>query len=59
MIDCGVVLGTPSPQEKMVPVVNDIMETTGGRVDLLMVTHEHWDHLSGFIQARVAFKGLG
>src|SRR6266487_891055 len=35
MIDCGVVLGTPQPQEKMMPVVTDIMRTTDGRVDLL------------------------
>ena len=58
MIDCGVVLGTSNPQDKMVPVVKDIIETTGGRADLLIITHEHWDHLSGFIQAREAFRGF-
>ena len=26
-------------------------ETTGGRLDVLVVTHEHWDHVSGFLQA--------
>jgi hypothetical protein len=58
MIDCGVVLGTPQPEEKMTPVVRDIMKETGGEVDLLLVTHEHWDHLSGFIQAKEEFRGF-
>jgi hypothetical protein len=58
MIDCGVILGTPEPRDKMMPVVEDIMKTTGGRVDVLIATHEHWDHLSGFIQARDAFSGF-
>jgi hypothetical protein len=58
MIDCGVVLGTPQPQGKRAPAIADIMKTTSGRVDLLMATHEHWDHLSGFIQAREAFENF-
>lgn len=52
MIDCGVLLGTPEAAARMARVVNDIAEATGGRVDLLVVTHEHWDHVSGFLQAR-------
>src|SRR3954452_24724736 len=40
MIDCGVVLGTPDAQQTMSTVVTDIMQTTGGRVDLLLATHE-------------------
>ena len=35
----------------MAAVVDDIAATTGNRVDLLLATHEHWDHLSGFKQA--------
>ncbi len=58
MIDCGVILGTPVATEKMTRVVNDIVTTTGGHVDLLIATHEHWDHLSGFIQAKDAFSKL-
>jgi len=49
MIDCGVILGTPRPADRMTQVVNDIVATTGGHVDLLVATHEHWDHLSGFV----------
>jgi hypothetical protein len=55
LIDCGVILGTPDAGLKMKEVVQDIHATTGGKIDLLLATHEHWDHLSGFIQARELF----
>jgi hypothetical protein len=58
MIDCGVILGTPDPKPLMTNVVEDIVKETGGKIDLLIVTHEHWDHLSGFIQAADSFKKL-
>jgi hypothetical protein len=58
LIDCGVILGTPDPATIMTNVVDDIVATTGGKVDLLLATHEHWDHLSGFIQAAESFKRL-
>lgn len=58
LIDCGVLLGTPDPETLMTEVVTDIRITTGGEVDLLLGTHEHWDHLSGFIQAPEAFGSL-
>jgi len=58
MIDCGVILGTANPATIMTRVVDDIVATTAGRVDLLLATHEHWDHLSGFIQAADSFKRL-
>jgi len=56
MIDCGVILGTKDPETKMKAVVKDIIQQTTGRIDLLIVTHEHWDHLSGFIQAQDLFN---
>jgi hypothetical protein len=56
MIDCGVVLGTPKPAEAMLPVMQDIRDTTKGKLDVLAVTHEHWDHVSGFVQARDIFS---
>ena len=55
MIDCGVILGTPDPGPMMQKVVQDIIDTTGGHVDVLAVTHEHWDHVSGFLQAKDLF----
>jgi hypothetical protein len=58
MIDCGVVLGTSDPGTIMTKVMYDIVKTTGGEIDLLVATHEHWDHLSGFIQAQASFDRL-
>jgi hypothetical protein len=58
MIDCGVILGTREPGPIMTEVVENIIATTGGEIDLLVVTHEHWDHLSGFIQAQDSFDKL-
>jgi hypothetical protein len=58
MIDCGVILGTPDPVPKMTEVVEDIVALTEGEIDLLVATHEHWDHLSGFIQARESFDKI-
>ena len=63
MIDCGVILGTPDAETKMKAVVTDIAKTTKGadgrgKVDLLIATHEHWDHLSGFVQAKDELAGI-
>lgn len=58
LIDCGVILGTPNSATIMTKVVDDIVGATGGKLDLLLATHEHWDHLSGFIQAAGSFAKL-
>src|SRR5712671_6744700 len=58
MIDCGVILGTADPSTIMTKVVENIVATTGGEIDLLIATHEHWDHLSGFVQAKGSFDKL-
>ena len=56
LIDCGVLLGTEDQDEQMRQVVAATSrETTGGRIDVLVATHEHWDHLSGFVQAGSVF----
>ena len=62
LIDCGVLHRTPGAKERILSIVQDIRCTTRdhalplaadgqprGHLDLLIVTHEHWDHLSGFI----------
>jgi beta-lactamase superfamily II metal-dependent hydrolase len=58
LIDCGVILGTQDAVAKMRNVVNDIIKTTDGHIDVLLATHEHWDHLSGFVQARELFEQI-
>lgn len=52
VIDCGVILGTENARETMKKVVEHIIQTTGGHVDVVAATHEHWDHISGFGQVR-------
>ncbi|MEO7997779.1 MAG: MBL fold metallo-hydrolase [Gemmatimonadaceae bacterium] len=58
LIDCGVLKGTEDSQQKMKAVAADILKTTGGKLDVLVVTHEHWDHVSGFVQAQDELKQL-
>jgi hypothetical protein len=58
MIDCGVVLGTENASQKMKVVADSVVQDTGGKVDALAVTHEHWDHVSGFKQSEDSFKKL-
>jgi beta-lactamase superfamily II metal-dependent hydrolase len=58
LIDCGVILGTPDSSTIMTRVMDDVLRETDGSVDLLVATHEHWDHVSGFIQASDSFAKL-
>ena len=48
MVDCGVILGTPDAADRLRLVLDDVIRTTGGRVDVLVVTHEHYDHVAAF-----------
>jgi glyoxylase-like metal-dependent hydrolase (beta-lactamase superfamily II) len=59
MIDCGVVLGTPDAGRIMTRVMDNLVGDTQEKVDVLAITHEHWDHLSGFMQAPDSFAKLG
>ena len=52
LIDFGVLLGTQDAKTKMTATAQHILDATGGVIDVLVVTHEHWDHVSGFEQAR-------
>ncbi len=66
LIDCGVVDKTPNPKAVMTTVAQDIArETSTGRgakakavLDLVIATHQHTDHLSGFEQARGEFDKI-
>jgi Metallo-beta-lactamase superfamily len=58
LIDCGVVLGTERAVDAMTRVVENLVHDADRKVDVIAITHEHWDHLSGFIQAKDSFKKL-
>ncbi len=58
LIDCGVLKGTGDATARIRRVAESILTTTGGRLDALVVTHQHWDHVSGFLQAEDIFNRL-
>jgi hypothetical protein len=71
LIDCGVYFKTPKvidPDTKkeisqelwIEKIANHIKKATGGYIDVVAITHEHWDHVSGFHedQARDVFKSI-
>jgi beta-lactamase superfamily II metal-dependent hydrolase len=45
MIDCGCIQGGRGDFE---PWLEDIKKETGNKIDILVVTHEHADHINGF-----------
>lgn len=42
--------------ERIRKIVSSLLETTGGGIDLVVLTHQHYDHLSGFALAQQRFK---
>jgi hypothetical protein len=58
LIDCGIHSAASGGSQIMRNVAADIAATTGGRLDVVVGTHEHWDHLSAFLQAAEAFEGI-
>ncbi|MFY9821278.1 MAG: hypothetical protein WAM82_07840 [Thermoanaerobaculia bacterium] len=58
LIDCGVLLGTENAAEKMKQVASSLHEATGGKIDVLVATLQHWDHVSGFQQAKEVFDQI-
>ena len=58
LIDCGVLKGTRDAQVRMRAVAQNIFDTTNHHLDVLVITHEHWDHVSGLLQADTIFNSL-
>lgn len=48
LVDCGVHQSQPGGPDRMAKVIDDLHATTDGKLDLIIATHEHYDHLSGF-----------
>src|SRR5690606_26664337 len=56
LIDCGVLQGTRGTKALMTSAVQNIYETAGEKgLDLVVVTHEHYDHICGFQMASEIF----
>jgi hypothetical protein len=64
LIDCGVfknspgLAATPGEAATMQRVMESISEATGGHLHILVATHEHWDHICGFLHAEESFRAL-
>jgi hypothetical protein len=56
MIDCGSYSGKP---DEIRPYLKDLKDYVSGRgIDLLVVTHEHQDHVNGFHKCRDVFEEI-
>jgi hypothetical protein len=57
LIDCGIHSSVRGGSDKIAEIVGDIAQATN-RLDVVVVTHEHWDHVSGFWTERDRFKNF-
>jgi hypothetical protein len=55
MIDCGIHSSVPNGSKTISDIVDNIFSLTR-RLDVIVLTHEHWDHNSGFFSAVEKFK---
>ena len=58
LIDCGYFPGSRFEGITMDEIVADIAHVTGNHLDALVVTHEHQDHLQGFMDEEAKFKAM-
>jgi beta-lactamase superfamily II metal-dependent hydrolase len=56
LIDCGV--HTRGNIDTMQDVIANIVETTGGKIAVVVATHHHQDHISGFGLGAEEFAGV-
>ena len=57
LIDCGS-LGATTTGVRLADAVADIRKTTKDHLHLLVATHEHQDHVSGFLHCQAEFKKI-
>jgi hypothetical protein len=55
MIDCGCCKGGPA---EFKPFLQDLVQYVNNSIDLLVVTHEHNDHVNGFAKHPDIFKAM-
>lgn len=58
LIDCGIHQSTSGGTARIQAAASDIAAVTSGKLDLVVGTHEHWDHISGFQQASAVFGAM-
>ena len=57
LIDCGMKKGSKLIRQ-IREVAENIRDATGGHLNLVAITHEHEDHVSGFRSERAVFESL-
>jgi len=58
LIDCGVHQQDSDGHARMPSIADAIKEATDGHLDLVVLTHDHVDHQSGFLQAKDTFADM-
>jgi hypothetical protein len=58
LIDCGIFWRTEGEKARLNEIAEDIAAVTENHVNILIVTHEHWDHLAGFEDASDKFDTI-
>jgi len=58
VIDCGVAKSTPDKGLRTRKIVESLRDSTGGHIDVLAITHQHYDHISGFQDAWQEWKKI-
>jgi hypothetical protein len=60
IVDCGVFKGTSQTGDigSIEAAVADMIQTTRGKVALIIMTHRHADHIAGFARCAADFKKL-
>ena len=55
LIDCGSCMGT---RADFLPYIENLVDYVEGKLDLLVITHEHQDHVNGFDKCLEEFEQL-
>lgn len=58
LIDCGLYQTAKNKAGTMKDVANDIKKTSKGALDVVALTHDHYDHTSGFSLAKDVFDTI-
>lgn len=58
LIDCGILTGTKGGSTRLKAIAEDIAAATDHHLHILVATHEHWDHVSGFQYAKDIFDTI-
>jgi beta-lactamase superfamily II metal-dependent hydrolase len=58
LIDCGIHTSISEGSQIIDDIVADLLEETGGNIDVLVLTHEHTDHISAFRESANRFAAF-